>query len=94
MSTNPLVDKSAETALDEENYKKSHPQGGQRPPPPRQVNQQSKGGKFRFRMSDHFSPRVKDAILTTVMGLLAVGLGGVIYQTWCVLISRVTVDQL
>ncbi|RIA87170.1 hypothetical protein C1645_807447 [Glomus cerebriforme] len=34
--TNPLIDKSAETALDDANYekqKKSHFQGGQRPPP-------------------------------------------------------------
>jgi len=28
------------------------------------------------------SPRVMDAVLTTVMGLAAVGLGGVLYQTW------------
>lgn len=28
------------------------------------------------------SPRVMDAVLTTVMGLAAVGLGGVFYQAW------------
>jgi hypothetical protein len=37
------------------------------PPPPKQT---------------FMSPRVMDAVLTTVMGLAAVGLGGVFYQTW------------
>src|SRR5688572_9054173 len=77
--TNPLVDKSAETALDKAN-EKSHFQGSQRAPP-HQGNQSERGkSKSRISINDLFSPRVRDAVLTTVMGLAAVGFGGVIYQ--------------
>ncbi|CAB5216832.1 unnamed protein product [Rhizophagus irregularis] len=79
--TNPLIDKSAETALDEANYKKSRPQGGQSPPSPHQVNQSGRK-KYKINISDLFSPRVRDAVLTTVMGIAAVGFGGVVYHTW------------
>ena len=73
-----MVDKSAETALDESNDRRSKKfQSGSKPPP-----YQSGREKSRVNMNDLFSPRVKDAILTTVMGLSAVGLGGILYQTW------------
>ncbi|KAG9304003.1 hypothetical protein G9A89_005913 [Geosiphon pyriformis] len=64
----PLVEKSAETALDEDNDQKDQKKGQQ---------QQKKSGRTQW-----LSPRVMDAVLTTVMGLAAVGLGGVLYQTW------------
>ena len=80
MPTNPLVDKSAETALDKANDRKREVSHFQRSQPHQQGNQSGRG-KYGFNINDLFSPRVKDAVLTTVMGLAAVGLGGVIYQT-------------
>ncbi|CAG8441360.1 14171_t:CDS:2 [Funneliformis mosseae] len=70
----PIVEYSAETALgddeDEDPKKKKKPSvkggAGHHPPP----------------QPPFLSPRVMDAVLTTVMGLAAVGLGGVLYQTW------------
>ncbi|CAG8758562.1 14190_t:CDS:2, partial [Gigaspora margarita] len=64
----PIVEKSAETAIDDENY-------------PRQKKKKptDDGGKKKRTI---LSPRVMDAVLTTVMGLAAVGLGGVVYQAW------------
>ncbi|CAG8478432.1 10072_t:CDS:2 [Diversispora eburnea] len=41
-----------------------------------------KSSNSRISLYDIFSPRVRDAVLTTVMGLAAVGLGGVLYQYW------------
>lgn len=72
----PIVEYSAETALGDDDDEKSDPKKKRRlvgkidsrplPPP-----------KKSF-----MSPRVMDAVLTTVMGLAAVGLGGVFYQAW------------
>jgi hypothetical protein len=73
----PIVEYSAETALgddDEKDPKKKRrlvggvgkDGAGHRPPP----------------QPPFLTPRVMDAVLTTVMGLAAVGLGGVVYQTW------------
>ncbi|CAG8539692.1 11566_t:CDS:10 [Acaulospora morrowiae] len=63
----PIVEKSAETALDDENEPKKKSSG-------------SPGGSKKKK--EWLSPRVMDAVLTTVMGLAAVGLGGVFYQLW------------
>jgi hypothetical protein len=73
-----LVDKSAETALDKANDRKQ--EKFLQKLPPHQGNQ-SGHEKSKVNLKDLFSPRVRDAVLTTVMGLAAVGLGGVIYQT-------------
>ena len=75
----PIVEYSAETALgdddDEKDPKKKRrligkvgKDGAGHRPPPSQL--------------PLLSPRVMDAVLTTVMGLAAVGIGGVVYQTW------------
>ncbi|CAG8776390.1 2727_t:CDS:2, partial [Cetraspora pellucida] len=64
----PIVEKSAETALEEDNDPK------QKKKPPPSSSQKTKRPVL--------SPRVMDAVLTTVMGLAAVGLGGVFYQAW------------
>ncbi|CAG8769182.1 4108_t:CDS:2, partial [Gigaspora rosea] len=60
--------KSAETAIDDENY-------------PRQKKKSPTDNDGKKKRSI-LSPRVMDAVLTTVMGLAAVGLGGVFYQAW------------
>ncbi|RIB22209.1 hypothetical protein C2G38_1021638 [Gigaspora rosea] len=64
----PIVEKSAETAIDDENY-------------PRQKKKSPTDNDGKKKRSI-LSPRVMDAVLTTVMGLAAVGLGGVFYQAW------------
>ncbi|RIA87553.1 hypothetical protein C1645_777069 [Glomus cerebriforme] len=69
----PIVEYSAETALGDDDGEKTDPRKKQRV-----IN---KGGAHPPPKS-FLSPRVMDAVLTTVMGLAAVGLGGVIYQTW------------
>ncbi|CAG8652508.1 5929_t:CDS:1, partial [Paraglomus occultum] len=43
-----------------------------------QQRQQTQQSKFEAMLS----PRVMDAVLTTVMGLAAVGIGGTAYHTW------------
>ncbi|CAG8516978.1 27642_t:CDS:2, partial [Racocetra persica] len=62
----PIVEKSSETALDEGN----------------DPNQKKKKPTSSGQKRSILSPRVMDAVLTTVMGLAAVGLGGVFYQAW------------
>ncbi|CAG8487214.1 5635_t:CDS:2 [Dentiscutata heterogama] len=64
----PIVEKSAETALDEQNNPKS--------------KKKYPDNNNEKRKRSFLSPRVMDAVLTTVMGLAAVGLGGVFYQAW------------
>ncbi|CAG8526862.1 12561_t:CDS:2 [Ambispora gerdemannii] len=66
----PIVEKSAETALDDDNDPKDKKSKG------------SQQHKQKTGVASLMSPRVMDAVLTTVMGLAAVGLGGVFYQTW------------
>ncbi|CAG8686906.1 10735_t:CDS:2, partial [Ambispora leptoticha] len=60
----------AETALEEDN---DHPKAKKQKEPQH---------KQKTGFASLMSPRVMDAVLTTVMGLAAVGLGGVFYQTW------------
>ncbi|CAG8503984.1 11781_t:CDS:2 [Diversispora eburnea] len=56
----PIVEKSAESALDEDNDRKKKP---------------SDDKKKKREGATWLSPRVMDAVLTTVMGLAAVGIG-------------------
>ena len=74
-----MVDKSVESALDKEfdrKPEKPHFQGS-----PSHQGNQSGHKKSRISIKDLLSPRARDTVLTTVMGLAAVGLGGVIYQS-------------
>ena len=73
----PIVEKSAETALDpDHDDPKKQPHKSQQQQ--RQQKQQTRLDKFGAMLS----PRVMDAVLTTVMGLAAVGIGGTAYHAW------------